>query len=410
MRYFKGLAIILGLIPVYLLDSPLHAEPVATVKAIRTGASDDVSRFVIETDRQLPYHIFSLKNPERLVIDLPELGWSNKDKVSATGSNIDQGVMKAYRVGLFKPGITRIVIDLNEFAGVKSHFRIPPKDKIGARLVVDMIAKSGNLFELFSDDWKVYHQTLDQQVPVFTLVPQPRPQDKERFKPVVVIDPGHGGVDPGAIGRSGIYEKNIVLKAAKVIQEQMETTGRYQVVLTRNRDVFIPLRKRYDIAQQSRADLFISVHADSHSKPSLRGASVYTLSDKASDKEAAALAAKENKSDLIAGTNLDAYTPEVSSILIDLAQQSINQSSWHLAEMLVDSIRPRIKMLRNPHRYAGFAVLKSPNIPSVLVELGYLSNRYDEKNLKDRAHLIKISQAIIEASDAYFKRQARLNN
>ncbi|MFK7867371.1 MAG: N-acetylmuramoyl-L-alanine amidase [Alphaproteobacteria bacterium] len=395
---------------VFLMASAAVAAPFGKVLDIRSGAQDNISRFVIESDVQLPYHIFTLGNPNRLVIDLPELEWQGANSQNSKGQGINRGIMQGYRVGLFKPGITRVVIDLDAAAKLKSHFSIPQNDGVGARLVIDLVAQAGPLLSVKSENWEAYSQGLDQaslSAPSPLLRPVP---NQRRAKPLIVIDPGHGGVDPGAISRSGIYEKNIVLTAAKIIQQKMQESGNYEVALTRDRDIFIPLRKRYDIAQNLQADLFISLHADSHEKKQFRGFSIYTLSDKASDKEAAALATKENKSDLIAGANLDEYTPEVSSILIDLAQQSVNEGSWHYAEMLVNSLPSNVKTLRNPHRFAGFAVLKSPNIPSVLIELGYLSNSQDEANLRRKDYLQAIGNALTKAANAYFEREKRLND
>jgi N-acetylmuramoyl-L-alanine amidase len=168
------------------------------------------------------------------------------------------------------------------------------------------------------------------------------------------------------------------------------------------------LRDRFEIAHRHKAELFVSLHADSIKNRKVRGGSVYTLSNKASDKEAASLATRENKSDIIAGADLSGYAPEVSEILIDLAQGATNKESWFLAEMMVKALGQRTKLLRNSHRFAGFAVLKSPNIPSVLLELGYLSNRIDEKNLSKPKYRRRIARALLQAVDTYFKRKSKL--
>jgi len=223
-------------------------------------------------------------------------------------------------------------------------------------------------------------------------------------KRVIVIDPGHGGVDPGAIGVSGIYEKHITLAAARDLKEHLERTGRFKVYLTRDRDVFIRLRGRIEIARERNADLFISVHADTIRNRKIRGLSVYTLSEKASDKEAAELADRENKSDLIAGIDLSHESEEVTNILIDLAQRETMNQSARLASLLVDELKTRVKVLRNPHRFAGFAVLKAPDVPSVLIEMGFLSNRDDERALRSKSHRRKVAQSIAGAVDAYFRK------
>lgn len=222
-----------------------------------------------------------------------------------------------------------------------------------------------------------------------------------RAERVVVLDAGHGGPDPGAIGVSGIYEKDITLAAVREIKRALEETRRYKVLLTRNDDRFIRLRDRVDFARRANADLFVSVHADSVSGRDVRGASVYTLSNRASDWEAAALAEKENKADLIAGLDLSGESSEVTNILIDLAQRETMNQSAGLAGHVVEHLADATGVLPNPHRFAGFAVLKAPDIPSVLIELGFLSNRSDERALQRSDNRKRVAAAVAKAIDAY---------
>ncbi|TWT00694.1 N-acetylmuramoyl-L-alanine amidase [Reyranella sp. CPCC 100927] len=220
---------------------------------------------------------------------------------------------------------------------------------------------------------------------------------------VIVIDPGHGGQDPGAIGVSGFYEKNVVMTGARELARQLTATGRYRPVFTRNGDTYIPLRDRVARARTAKAELFISVHADSHPDRWTRGASVYTLSEGASDREAAALAAKENKSDIIAGVDFRDKTADVTSILIDLSQRDTINQSRTFAAMLIDSLaHGGIGLLARSHRHAGFAVLTAPDTPAVLLEMGYLSNPQDERLLIQAAHLRRLSGAVVDAVDRYF--------
>jgi len=221
-------------------------------------------------------------------------------------------------------------------------------------------------------------------------------------KPVVVIDPGHGGVDPGATGVSGIYEKYITLAIARELKGQLEKGGRYKVHLTRDRDVFIRLRDRIAIARQYGADLFISLHADSVANPSLKGLSVYTLSQTASDSEAQTLADKENKADLIAGIDLSHESADVANILIDLAQRETMNRSALFAGGVVDEVGRDTPLLGNTHRFAGFAVLKAPDVPSVLVELGYLSNEVEERNLRQPEYRTRLTKALARSVDRFF--------
>jgi N-acetylmuramoyl-L-alanine amidase len=220
---------------------------------------------------------------------------------------------------------------------------------------------------------------------------------------VIVLDPGHGGNDPGTIGTSGLYEKNVVLAAAREMARQFNATGRYRTVLTRNGDTYIPLRDRVGRARLAKAELFISLHADSHPSHWTHGASVYTLSEAASDREAAALAAKENKADIVAGVDFRGKSPEIASILIDLSQRDTINLSRTFAGILVDSLgRHGIGLLAHSHRHAGFAVLTAPDTPAVLLEMGYLSNRADERLLVQQGHLRRLAAAAVDAADRYF--------
>lgn len=232
---------------------------------------------------------------------------------------------------------------------------------------------------------------------------QPENEPK-RGKPLIVIDPGHGGIDPGAVGESAT-EKELTLAVAKALKKELESTGKFRVSLTRSKDVYIPLRERFGLAREKGADLFISLHADSHNDPLTRGASVYTLSEKASDAEAAALAGRENKSDIIAGVDLSQQNSVVTDILIDLAQRDTKNMSTRFASMLVKELKRETMLLGNTHRYAGFAVLKAPDVPSVLVEMGYISSSKDEALLSSTKHQKRLARAIRDAIVDYFSWQ-----
>ena len=226
------------------------------------------------------------------------------------------------------------------------------------------------------------------------------------LQPLIYIDPGHGGADPGTIGTDGVYEKNLTLAMAKELQRQLLATGRYRVKMTRQGDQYVPLRLRFGMARRDHADMFISLHADSDPGSLSRGATVYTLSETASDAEAAALAAKENKADLIEGVDLSQQNTTVTSILIDLAQRETKNRSAGFAELLVHDMGQVTLLQRNSHRYAGFAVLKAPDIPSVLIELGYLSDAQDEALLISPLHRTKLAGAMLRAIDGYYAEMA----
>ena len=221
-------------------------------------------------------------------------------------------------------------------------------------------------------------------------------------KKIVVLDPGHGGKDPGAIGRSfKTYEKNITLSMGQELKRQLEAKG-FKVYMTRSTDIFIPLRKRVAIARSYHADLFISLHADSTLNRKAQGLSIYTLSENASDKEAEALAERENKADIIDGMDFSDNSPEINDVLISLSQNDSRNKSSKFAGYVVNEMKQRVKLVSNAHKFAGFAVLKAPDIPSVLVELGYVSNYSEEKFLRQPAYRKKLGEAITKAVMRYF--------
>jgi N-acetylmuramoyl-L-alanine amidase len=239
-------------------------------------------------------------------------------------------------------------------------------------------------------------------VPASLSAPPPPEHKTREGPPVIVVDPGHGGLDPGATGVSGVYEKFITLAMARELKSQLEKGGRFKVVLTRDRDVFIRLRDRVAIARSANADLFVSLHADAVQNPQIKGLSVYTLSQNASDAEAQALAEKENKADLIAGIDLSHESADVANILIDLAQRETMNRSAGFAADIVDEVGQELDLLGNTHRFAGFAVLKAPDVPAVLVEMGYLSNEVEERDLRQPAYRARLAKSIARAVERFF--------
>lgn len=219
---------------------------------------------------------------------------------------------------------------------------------------------------------------------------------------LIVLDPGHGGIDPGCIGCTGVYEKGIALATAHDVAHRLEATGRYRVKMTRTDDVFVPLTDRVAFARAAKADLFLSIHADAVPDSAVRGASVFTLSEKASDKEAAEVAARENSADQIAGIDLAKHEPVVNEILFDLARRQTNNLSIHLARDLVAEMGREVHMMNNSHRSAGFVVLKAPDIPSALVELGCLSNPGEDRLLQKLAYQRKLATSLVRSINDYF--------
>ncbi|MDF7674339.1 N-acetylmuramoyl-L-alanine amidase [Acetobacteraceae bacterium ESL0709] len=224
-------------------------------------------------------------------------------------------------------------------------------------------------------------------------------------RPVIMLDPGHGGKDPGAIGVSGTYEKHIAQATAHELHNILQSSGHYDVVLTRSEDKFIPLQGRVELAHKHKAQLFISMHADALLDHNVRGASVYTLSSGASDRQTAFLAKRENSADRFATASFHGLSPEVQQILASLVTEETRRGSAHMANSVVSSFRNRIRLLNHPSRHAGFMVLKSADIPSVLVEMGFMSNRLDEQALRQGQHRQQVAQAMKQAVDAYFASQ-----
>lgn len=370
----------------------LAAAPQAT--AARVADYKSGARLVVDISADLKVQVFTLANPYRVVIDMPEVDW----KVSGDTPFDSHGVITGLRFGRFTPTTTRIVLDLGKPAKVVQSFVLAPSAGGGPyRLVVDLEPVAPAEFARATNVSRpVGKATASQERSAARTAPKP-------IKRIIVVDPGHGGVDPGTIGRAGTQEKDITLALSVELKRQLEATGRYTVLLTRQGDVFMALRDRTAFARNANADLFLSIHADSISDVDTRGGSVYTLSERASDVEAAALAAKENKADIIGGVDLSRENGDVANILIDLAQRETMNHSAQFANILIDELGQSIMLLRNTHRFAGFAVLKAPDVPAALFELGYLSNRTDETLLRKPAHRAKVAGAIVRAIDRYFK-------
>jgi len=377
----------------------VSAAAVPQVTSLRVGVYPSKTRVVIELTNPIKFRTFMLPNPYRVVVDMSEVTWAQNIKNLSVN-----GLVTGMRFGLFKPGSSRIVLDVNRPTLITKAFMIPPERKHGFyRLVLD-IGKTNR--KAFMDTYQRKRiQSAVTGKPHKTINFAAKSARDEHHKPLIMIDPGHGGVDPGAIGRGGLWEKHIVFKFARELRRQLLFTRLFRVKLTRNKDIFLRLRDRVAIARRAGADLFISVHADSIANPRVRGTSVYTLSERASDKEADALARKENMSDVIAGVDLKRRSNDVVNILIDLAQRDTMNQSAIFAKLLVEELRKDRRMLRKPQRSAGFAVLKAPDIPSVLIELGFLSNRKDEKMLRDSLVRRRLVLSINHAIEKYFKKR-----
>ncbi len=365
---------------------------------LRLGGNKNDTRIVIEMNKSVDFDVFTLATPYRAVIDLPAADWKIADPAG------DRGLVNAIRYGLFSENQSRVVADLKRAAKVEKKFILSPSaSSANYRLVVDLVSVTADEFTTRQKPSKPAQTKRVEKlnppiVPPRSFVPQQRPENDRN---IVVVDPGHGGVDPGAIGRK-TKEKDVVLAFSRLLVDKLRATGRYDVHLTRKTDIYIPLRERVQIARRKKADLFISIHADAIRRKNVRGLSVYTLSEKASDREAAALARKENQSDVIAGIDFGDQPPDVTNILIDLAQRETKNHSKRFASHVVEKARGETLLLERTHRQAGFRVLKAPDVPSVLIELGFLTNRLDEKQILSTQWQHNIATALSRAIDAYF--------
>jgi N-acetylmuramoyl-L-alanine amidase len=398
------LALVLLSMPVGLLSVPAHAQsPDANVNASRLAGDRERTRFIADLSKKVDVHVFALGNPYRVIVDAADVSFQMP---SGLGKE-RRGLVSAYRYGLFAPGKSRIVIDINNPFLIDRFFVIEARDDQPARLVIDLVPTNEATFLAKLREAK---KKRAESGPAPSSQP---PVRAAHAKPIIVIDPGHGGIDPGTSSVSGVTEKEVVLKFAERLKQKLAATGRYEIHLTRQDDTFWPLKERVAFAQKKGAGLFLSIHADYFPVEidgDARGATIFTLSEQASDAEAKALAAKENFSDAIAGIELPNDSDEVvANILIDLAQRETQNRSLIFARSLVGELANKNTLHTKQLRSAGFRVLKAPDVPSVLLELGFLSNPDDEKQLTSEAWRDRMTDSVAAAIDGYFaKRIARM--
>ena len=391
----RAFALVLGGAAGLTAHAGAAAEP--GLLGVRFGQHPEITRVVLDLSAPIWFRVSALPQPHRIVVDMPPM----TARIPA-GRRAGAGLVRGYRFDRFSGLASRLVLDTVGPAQVARSFLLPPDAGSGHRLVIDLKRLAAPPDAPASPE-RVPPAAAKAETPL----PPPRP-DRPRPRPkpgqrTIAVDPGHGGADPGAIGVDGVYEKDITLPFARALKRALEATGGYRVVLTRDRDEYIPLRRRIAIAREAEADLFISLHADSLKNRATRGASVYTLSETASDEEAAALAAKENRSDIIAGIDLTRQNEDVTSILIDLTQRETKNRSARYANLVLAEFRKSVRVINNSHRFAGFAVLKAPDVPSILVELGYLSNRDDVRYLSSESGRRALIEGIVRATRAYFR-------
>jgi N-acetylmuramoyl-L-alanine amidase len=369
------------------------AVPVAT--DARLAGDDKQTRLVIDLTQKIEVRAFTIADPYRVVIDIPQVNFQFPPK---TGEH-SRGMVKAFRFGLVMRGRSRIVVDVTGPVRVTRAFVLDPTEGQPARLVVDMTPVDRDTF--------LRAAAIDNRLP--RIAEPPPPHDDPAIaagdsRPVIVLDPGHGGIDNGTRAPSGEQEKYLVLEFAAVLRDKLEKTGKYRVVMTRSDDTFVPLADRVRFARARQAQLFISIHCDALARGGgfADGATIYTLSDQASDAEAQRLADAENRADIIAGVNLAAEPDDIADILIDLAQRETKSFSSAFARALAAELKHAARLHKNPLRSAGFRVLKAPDVPSVLIELGYVSNAADLKQLVSDQWRSRASEAVTQAVHTYF--------
>ncbi len=428
LKHIKA-ALLIALAMCFLSQKIWAQDEVVALQKIKFTENN---RLEITLSKKTNFEIFTLENPPRLVIDVTN---GNIDKLEKT-------VLPAFVTSIRSknnPNSLRLVFDLNQKITIqKVHFEKVKKENFG-KIIAEIVGvkklpktattapqdapqavkiepqtttdNPANFISSKVEEFDVQTEKVTNPDGSTKYVVKKIPKNLE-FKnnavlkklPVIVIDSGHGGKDPGTIGTfARTKEKNLTLSYAKELGKQLINTKRYRVYLTRDTDIFIPLKKRVDIARKKKADLFISLHANAIADSDVAGFSIYTLSEKSSDRQAELLAQKENRADIINGVNFSNASADVMKTLIDLSQRDTMNGSSRFASIAVKSIKnSEINILQNSHRFAGFAVLTAPDMLSVLIELGYLSNKDEEKLLNSLIYKRKVAESLTQAIDEYF--------
>lgn len=379
------------------------AFPVAS--GVRIAGDDQRTRFILDLDRKIDVSASTLGDPYRVVLDLPQMTFNLPPGSGTAG----RGLIRTFRYGLVTQGGSRVVFDLTGPAKVEKSYIIEAANDQPARLVVELSAVEKSAFKAtpFDETKTQLRAAVASGTGPAGLAPnavgKASPSKPSDGRPVIVIDAGHGGVDNGTVAESGENEKDLVLDFAKALRDRIEKNGKYHVVMTRDDDTFVALGDRVKIARGQAASLFVSIHADALPKGEgdAQGATIYTLSDKASDSEAEKLAEAENKADAIAGINLTEEAPDVADILIDLTQRETRTFSNRFARTLADQMKAVARMHKHPLKSAGFKVLKAHDVPSVLIELGYVSNKEDLQHLVSESWRSKTVGSVAQAVDMF---------
>ena len=395
--------------------SPVVASGFPVASDARLAGDAKQTRFVLDLDKTVPFRAFALADPYRVVVDVPQINFQLPAGTGAAG----RGLIKAFRYGLVMPGGSRIVFDLTGPSKIANSYVLEAANGQPSRLVLEFAETDSASFvqSLTTESRPELRPAIADAVANAPAAeaksdagPEPKPSDAKPesadSRPLIVIDPGHGGPDNGTQA-NGQNEKSLVLAFGLALRDRIEKGGKYRVVMTRTDDTFIPLNDRVKIARSQSAALFVSIHADflPHREGDVQGATIYTVSDRASDAEAERLAEAENKADAIGGVNLTEEPTDVADILIDLAQRETRTFSNRFARLLAGEMKNATRMYKHPLKSAGFRVLKAPDVPSVLVELGYVSNKSDLEHLVSENWRSKTVGSMAQAIDAFFAKR-----
>jgi len=389
-------------------SNPTAASSFPIASDARLAGDAKQTRFVLDLDKPIQFRAFTLADPYRVVMDIPQVDFRLPAEAGTTG----RGLIQAFRYGLVMPGGSRIVFDLTGPARIAKSYVLDAANGQPPRLVLELeqVDRTGFVQSLAAESRPELRPAIavaaDPVVATKAAVPEPAAPAVPDSRPVVVIDPGHGGVDNGTQA-GGENEKDLVLGFGLALRDRIEKAGKYRVVMTREDDTFIPLADRVTIARNQSAALFVSIHADAlpAGEGDAQGATIYTLSDKASDAEAERLAEAENRADAIGGVKLTEEPTEVADILIDLVRRETRTFSNRFARQLMNEMKTTVRMHKRPLKSAGFKVLKGPDVPSVLVELGYASNKDDLEHMKSENWRARTVGSMAQAIDVFFAKR-----
>jgi len=389
------------------IASPAGVSDFPIASDARLAGDAKQTRFILDLDKAVQFRAFALADPYRVIVDLPQVNFQLPAGVGGAG----RGLVKAFRYGVVMPGGSRIVFELTGPARIAKSYVLEAANGQPPRLVLEFeeVDRTAFVQSLAPENRPELRPAIAEANAAVARADAPAappsPPDK---RPVIVIDPGHGGVDNGTeAGGADVMEKNLVLSFGLALRDRIEKSGKYRVVMTRTDDTFIALPDRVKVARSEAAALFISIHADAlaRGEGDARGATIYTLSDKATDSDAERLADAENKSDAIAGVNLADEPTEVADILIDLVQRETKTFSNRFARVLMGEMKNTVRMHKHPLKSAGFRVLKAPDVPSVLVELGYVSNKADLEHLVSENWRSRTVGSMAQAIDAFLAKR-----